>query len=73
MIYLVALLSVALVFQSYIHHLERKDLYDRIMSQDLGEYRSIREPKTKLTLRRNYLQESMRKSYRAMFGQDKAE
>lgn len=71
MLYLI--LVSALMLQSYLHAKERKDLYDRIMSQDLGEYRAIHEPKTKLTLRRNYYKNSMRQAYRAMYGSDKTE
>lgn len=67
------ILVSALVLQSYLHAKERKDLYDRIMSQDLGEYRAKNDPKTKLTLRRNYYKDSMRHAYRAMHGEDKTE
>lgn len=75
MIYAVILLSLCIVFQQILHIRERKDLYNRIMSKDLGEYVAFQrpEPKTKLTLRANYFQRSMRQAYRTMYGQDKAE
>lgn len=31
-----------IVLQSVIHHLERKDLYNRIMSKNLAEYKGDR-------------------------------
>lgn len=73
MIVAIITLSFALIVQSFLHAKERQDLYNRIMSQDLGEYRTMRDPKTKLTLRANYFQKSMRQAYRTMYGQDKTE
>lgn len=33
------LLSVVIILQEISHHLERRDLYDRIMSKNLTEYK----------------------------------
>lgn len=68
-----AVWGVLFLAQTYIHHKERQDLYNRLMSHDLGEYLSVEKPKTKLTLRRNYFQNSMTQAYRARYGSDKAE
>lgn len=73
MTFTVVILALCIVLQQLLHMRERKDLYNRIMSKDLGEYRANLEPKTKLKLRQNYLKTSMRQAYRAMYGQDKAE
>lgn len=35
----VYILCGVIVFQSVIHHFERKDLYNRIMSKNLTEYK----------------------------------
>ena len=59
--------------QTYIHHKERQDLYNRLMSHDLGEYLTVNQPKTKLSLRQNYFKKSMSHAYRARYGSDKAE
>ncbi len=59
--------------QSVIHHKERRDLYNRLMSRDLGEYLAIDTPKTKLTLNGNYFKNSMSRAYRAMYGKNDAE
>lgn len=33
------------IIQSFLHRAERRSLYDRIMSKDLGEYNRLREQK----------------------------
>lgn len=70
MIYAVIILSLCIVIQHFLHIRERKDLYNRIMSQDLGEYRTMQQSKKMLPLRQNYFKSSMRQAYRAMYGQD---
>ncbi len=67
------ILGISLLAQTIVHHKERKDLYSRIMSRDLGEYMLKDQPKTKLKLRQNYFKKSMRHAYRAMYGNDKDE
>lgn len=73
MIYAVIILGLCNIFQLFLHIRERQDLYNRIMSQDLGEYQMIQKPRTKLPFRQNYFKSNMRQAYRAMYGQDKAE
>lgn len=38
-VYVVYALCLALIVQSVIHHFERRDLYNRIMSKTLTEYK----------------------------------
>lgn len=68
-----AVWGVLFLAQSIMHSKERQDLYNRLMSRDLGEYLSVEQPKTKLPLRENYFKKSMSHAYRARYGTDKAE
>ncbi len=68
-----AVWGVLFLAQSIMHSKERQDLYNRLMSHDLGEYLTVNQPKTKLSLRQNYFKKSMSHAYRAMYGTDKAE
>lgn len=72
-IIITAIGGLALFAQSVIYHNERKDLYNRLMSRDIGEYLMIDQPKTKLKLRQNYFKKSMSHAYRAMYGNNKDE
>ena len=54
-----------IVFQSVIHYCERKDLYDRIMSKNLTEYKS--EPHQKVLS----AHERVIKKWRKRGGEDK--
>lgn len=63
----------AFLVQAAIHHKERQDLYNRLMSRDMGEYLLTDQPKTKLKLRQNYFKKSMSHAYRAMYGKNDAE
>lgn len=65
--------GVLFFVKEYMHSKERQDLYNRLMSRDLGEYLNVDQPKTKLPLRENYFRKSMSHAYRAMYGTDKAE
>ena len=44
MIYLIILLGVYLGIKEYLHYVERKDLYNRIMAKDYTEYKSRGDP-----------------------------
>lgn len=39
------ILCVIIIVQEILHHLERKDLYDRIMSKTLTEYKGEKSEK----------------------------
>ena len=41
---IIAVLCLVLALQMFLHWKERKDLYDRIMSRDLNEYKRSNEP-----------------------------
>jgi hypothetical protein len=41
-------LAVSLIATLIISHIERKDLYDRLMSKDVIEYKSIKETPNQL-------------------------
>lgn len=59
--------------QSIMHSKERKDLYNRLMSRDLGEYLSIDTRKSDPKTRKNYFEKSMNHAYRAMYGEKESE
>lgn len=62
---------VALIIQSIIHRMERKDLYDRMMSRDYSEYqlsKDKKKPKKPNDHGNNILLKRMRESYRRMYG-----
>lgn len=40
MIIIIAIFVVGIIIIDVIHHNERKDLYDRLMSKNLSEYKS---------------------------------
>lgn len=40
MIYVVFILCGIIAFEKILHHIERQDLYNRIMSKSLSEYKS---------------------------------
>lgn len=40
--------SIVLIVVLVISHLERKDLYDRLMSKNIVEYKSIKEEENKI-------------------------
>jgi len=44
MIYLIILLGIYLGIKEYLHYVERKDLYNRIMAKDYTEYKSRGDP-----------------------------
>lgn len=68
-----AIWGVLFFVKEYMHSKERQDLYNRLMSRDLGEYLNANQPRTKLPLRQNYFKKSLSHAYRAMYGTDKAE
>lgn len=68
-----AIWGVLFFAQSIMHNKERQNLYNRLMSRDLGEYLAISTPKTKLPLNGNYFKKSMSRSYHAMYGKNEAE
>lgn len=68
-----AIWGLLFLAQSIMHSRERQDLYNRLMSHDLGEYLTVNQPKTKPTLRANYFKKSMSHAYRAMYGKNDAD
>jgi hypothetical protein len=68
-----AIWGVLFFAQSVMHSKERKDLYNRLMSRDLGEYLSIDTPKTNPKTKQNYFEKSMNQAYRAMYGKNESE
>lgn len=44
MIYLLVGLIVYIALSEYLHYVERKDLYDRIMAKDYTEYKTRDKP-----------------------------
>lgn len=69
---LTVIFVITLLTQMVLHHNERQDLYNRLMSRDLGEYLTIDAPKNKAK-RQNYFKKSMSHAYRAMYGKNDAE
>jgi hypothetical protein len=50
----VIFLLVALIFlREVMHGMERKDLYNRIMARDLGEYKALKPRKIKNSIMAN--------------------
>ena len=43
---LVIFLFLVIVVQNIIHHIERRDMYNRLMSKDLKEYKQSSTPPT---------------------------
>ena len=73
-IVIIALLLVILL-QEIIHSRERKDLYNRLMSRDLHEYKYItksdNENDSKKKQGTNLLQKRIKNSYRQLHGEDR--
>lgn len=44
---IIAALCIVIILQIITHHVERKDLYDRIMSGSITEYRNEKPPSVK--------------------------
>ena len=40
----IAALCLTVAVQEYLHHRERRDLYNRIMSRDLDDYKGTSKP-----------------------------
>lgn len=74
-IVIIALLLVILL-QEIIHSRERKDLYNRLMSRNLHEYKYItkseaNENDSKIKRGTNLLQKRINTSYRQLHGEDR--
>ena len=51
------LLIAVIIIQQYLHHAERKDLYNRIMAKDLTEYKHEKSKPIK-----NMIRQAMQKN-----------
>jgi hypothetical protein len=71
-IIITGIFAATMLLQSVIHHNERQDLYNRIMSNDLGEYQNAGK-KRKPGTRKNYLKKNIGDAYRQMYGRDETE
>lgn len=69
----IIVLVILIILQEIIHSRERKDLYNRLMSSDLHEYKYLTsaEKRNKTKRGNNLLKERIDTSYRHLHGSDR--
>ena len=69
----IIVLVLVILLQEIIHSRERKDLYNRLMSSDLHEYKYLTSTENRNNTKRgnNLLKERIDTSYRQLHGSDR--
>lgn len=62
-IIIIVIMSALMALQSYLHSLERKDLYNRLMAKDLTEYKTATQAGRPPPKSRNFVAAGIRRYF----------